>query len=79
MTYEAGDVVVLKSGGQLMTVASVAEDEVECIWCGEEGDFFRETIPTVALQAAPLIAADEPEEDDEEADEDTSDKRRAAS
>jgi uncharacterized protein YodC (DUF2158 family) len=62
MAYAAGDVVVLKSGGQAMTVISADDDEVECVWLGEEGKFFRHTIPAVALQVAPN---EEDEEDDE--------------
>ena len=49
MAIEPGDVVVLKSGGQPMTVATVDENSVECLWLGEEGELFRETIPSVAL------------------------------
>ena len=49
MAFEPGDVVFLKSGGSAMTVAAVGGDGVDCLWLGEEGDLFRETIPTVAL------------------------------
>jgi uncharacterized protein YodC (DUF2158 family) len=50
MTFEPGDVVILKSGGQSMTVAAIASDDtVECIWLGDEGDLFRQAIPAVAL------------------------------
>ena len=64
MTIEAGAVVVLKSGGMAMTVVSADDDAAECVWCGEEGEFFRETIPTVALMIA--VEKDEDEEEDEE-------------
>jgi uncharacterized protein YodC (DUF2158 family) len=77
MAFEAGNVVILKSGGQPMTVISVDDDHVECIWTGEEGDFFRETIPAIALEAVEFEqddedAADEDAEngDDDEEDED---------
>jgi uncharacterized protein YodC (DUF2158 family) len=60
--------VFLKSGGQAMTVAAVDEDNIECLWIGEEGELFRETIPGVALTAAP--DDDEDEEEEEEEDED---------
>ena len=63
MAFEPGDIVFLKSGGQPLTVAGVEEDSVDCIWLGEEGELFRETIPSVALTAAP---ADEEELDDED-------------
>ena len=66
MTIEAGAVVVLKSGGMAMTVISADDDAAECVWCGEEGELFRETIPTVALMIA--VEKDEHEEEDEEED-----------
>lgn len=80
MAFEAGDVVVLKSGGHAMTVITVDADQAECIWTGEDGDLFRETIPTVALESAQEIETDdEAEEDDndehdEEEDEDEEDR-----
>jgi uncharacterized protein YodC (DUF2158 family) len=52
MAFQPGDVVFLKSGGQSMTVAAVSDENVECIWLGEEGDLFREAIPAVALTLA---------------------------
>ncbi|WP_204324983.1 YodC family protein, partial [Stenotrophomonas maltophilia] len=67
MTYNAGDVVMLKSGGQALTVASVEADEVTCIWIGEEGDLFREKIPVAAL--SPLDLDEEEEQEDDEAEE----------
>ena len=45
MALKAGDVVVLKSGGQALTVAEVTDETVECVWIGEEGDLFREKLP----------------------------------
>jgi uncharacterized protein YodC (DUF2158 family) len=65
MAFEPGDVVVLKSGGLAMTVAAVEEDSVECLWLGEEGELFRESIPSVALIAA-SDATDEDAEEEEE-------------
>jgi uncharacterized protein YodC (DUF2158 family) len=70
MTFQPGDVVALKSGGQPMTVAKVADEGVECIWIGEEGELFRETLPALVLQAADMY---EPEDDDEDEAEDTDD------
>ena len=66
-----------------MTVASVDEDSVECLWLSEEGELFRETVPSIVLTAAPSEdddlededeshhedAEDEDEEDDEDAEE----------
>ncbi len=71
MTIEAGAVVVLKSGGMAMTVVSADDDAAECVWCGEEGELFRETIPTVALMIA--VEKDEDEEEDDEEEEDSKD------
>ena len=67
MTYEAGSVVMLKSGGQPMTVVAASGDDIDCVWIGEEGEFFRHTIPAVALEAA--ISEDDEEEEDEEGEE----------
>src|SRR5262249_26490856 len=72
MTYAAGTVVMLKSGGQAMTVVSTSDDEVTCIWLGDEGDLFRETIPAIALDAA--IVADEHEDEEDEHDEEGHDE-----
>ena len=40
MNLKAGDVVALRSGGHPLTVASVSDDNIECLWIGEEGDLF---------------------------------------
>ena len=71
MAFEPGDVVFLKSGGSPMTVAAVAEDGVDCLWLGEEGELFRQTIPSIAL----IIGADAADEDadDDDDDDDTED------
>jgi len=61
MAIEPGDVVILKSGGQPMTVAAVDENSVECLWISDEGELFRESIPSVALAVVP---GDEEEDDD---------------
>ncbi|MEN3385826.1 MAG: hypothetical protein V7608_5870 [Hyphomicrobiales bacterium] len=82
MAYAAGSVVVLKSGGLLMTVVSASDDEIECVWLGEDGELFRQNIPAVALEAAPVADHEEDEEDDEdevaEDDEDGSPKKDRA-
>jgi uncharacterized protein YodC (DUF2158 family) len=85
MAYVAGDVVILKSGGQPMTVVSADDDDIECVWLGEEGEFFRHTIPAIALQAAPQDEDEDEEEDDadeeevaEDEGEDEPKKERAA-
>ncbi|MBR0904044.1 YodC family protein [Bradyrhizobium liaoningense] len=67
MELKAGDVVMLKSGGQPLTVADVKEDEVLCLWMGMEGDLFREKLPLATLvQVEEEDDEDEDEDDDEE-------------
>jgi len=72
MELKAGDVVMLKSGGQPLTVAEVKEDDVLCLWMGMEGDLFRETLPLATL----VQVEEDPdeEEDDEDEDEDEDDE-----
>jgi len=74
MAFEPGDVVFLKSGGQPMTVAAVDEDRVDCLWLGEEGELFRETIPSAVLTAAPAEDEDELEDEDEDEEDEHEDK-----
>lgn len=64
MDLKAGDVVMLKSGGQPLTVAEVKADEVLCLWMGMEGDLFRETLPLATL--VQVEEEDEEEDDDED-------------
>jgi uncharacterized protein YodC (DUF2158 family) len=64
MEFKAGDVVMLKSGGMPLTVADVDGNNIECVWLGEEGDLFRETLPRAVLDIALVV----PDEDDEEED-----------
>lgn len=59
MSFQPGDVVFLGSGGQSMTVAAITDENVECIWIGEEGELFRQPIPVVALTAAGDIAEED--------------------
>jgi uncharacterized protein YodC (DUF2158 family) len=68
MELKAGDIVMLKSGGQPLTVAEVKGDDVLCLWMGMEGDLFRETLPL-----ATLIQVEEEDEDDEDEEEDDED------
>ena len=65
MELKAGDVVMLKSGGMPLTVADVDGNDIECVWLGEEGDLFRETLPRAVLEVA-LLATEEDEEEDED-------------
>ena len=66
MAFAPGDVVFLKSGGSPMTVTAVGADSVDCLWLGEEGELFRETIPSVAL----MIGSDPVDEEEDEEDND---------
>lgn len=67
MELKAGDVVMLKSGGMPLTVADVDGDDIECVWLGEEGDLFRETLPRAVLEIALIIPNEDEEEEDEKA------------
>ena len=67
MDLKPGDVVILKSGGHPLTVAEIHEDAVACLWMGDEGDLFRETLPLAVLELAELDAVED--DDEEEADE----------
>ena len=67
MELKPGDVVILKSGGHPVTVVEVNDDAVECLWMGNDGDLFRETLPLVVLESAEI---DPSEEDDKEEDDD---------
>jgi uncharacterized protein YodC (DUF2158 family) len=84
MDLKPGDVVILKSGGHPMTVAEVHKDAVACLWMGNEGDLFRETLPLAVLESADLEALDEDDdeeendEEDEDHDEDEPDKSKTA-
>ena len=69
MELKAGDIVMLKSGGQPLTVAEVKGEDVLCLWMGMEGDLFRETLPLATLIQVEEDE-DEDEDDEEEDDED---------
>lgn len=88
MQLKAGDVVVLKSGGQPLTVAEVNDQNIECVWIGDEGELFRETLPAVVLELVEIDdeeddedehenGEDDEEEDDEEDDEDEDDEDKS--
>ena len=79
MTFKPGDVVLLRSGGPSMTIVAVDEDEIKCVWIGEEGELFRESLPPVALDLVEtdLEEDDEDGEDDDEHEDATSRSKRA--
>jgi uncharacterized protein YodC (DUF2158 family) len=82
MDLKPGDVVILKSGGHPLTVVEVSEGTVACVWMGNEGDLFRETLPLAVLELAEHDTSDddeEEEEDDEEDDEDEDEDDKHAS
>jgi len=68
MDLKPGDVVILKSGGHPLSVVEVNEGKVACVWMGNEGDLFRETLPLAVLELADT--SDDEDEDDEEDDDD---------
>ena len=67
MDLKPGDVVILKSGGHPLSVVEVKDGNVACVWMGNEGDLFRETLPLAVLE---LVDADDEDEDDDEEDDD---------
>jgi uncharacterized protein YodC (DUF2158 family) len=72
MDMKPGDVVILKSGGHPLTVAEVNDDAIVCLWMGNEGNLFRETLPLAVLEMAEIDDSDDEEEgkeDDEDEDE----------
>jgi uncharacterized protein YodC (DUF2158 family) len=73
MDLKPGDVVMLKSGGHPLCVAEVNDGKVVCVWMGNEGDLFRETLPLAVLELAAHDLDDEDEDEDEE-DEDEDDE-----
>lgn len=68
MELKAGDVVMLKSGGQPLTVVDVKEDDVLCLWMGMEGQLYRETLPLAVLEHPDEEEDDEDEDEDEDED-----------
>ncbi|HEV2155701.1 YodC family protein [Bradyrhizobium sp.] len=74
MELKAGDVVMLKSGGQPLTVAEVKDDDVLCLWMGMEGDLFRETLPLATLVQVEEDPDEEEDDEDEDEDEDEDDE-----
>jgi uncharacterized protein YodC (DUF2158 family) len=79
MAFAPGDVVFLKSGGSPMTVTAVGEDSVDCLWLGEEGELFRESIPNVALMIGsdPVDEEEDDEDNEDEPGDDETDREKA--
>ena len=76
MDLKPGDVVILKSGGHPLSVVEVNDDNVACVWMGNEGDLFRETLPLAVLELAEADPSDDEDEDDEEDERRGGDRRR---
>jgi uncharacterized protein YodC (DUF2158 family) len=74
MDLKPGDVVILKSGGHPLSVVEVKDGNVVCVWMGNEGDLFRETLPLAVLELAETDAPDDDEEDEDEDDEEEEDE-----
>jgi len=70
MAFAPGDIVALKSGGHSMTVVSIDEEDVECLWVGDTGEFFRQLIPAIALTMIEQSESDEDDDAETEEDED---------
>ena len=60
-----------------MTVTAVGEDSADCLWLGEEGELFRETIPSVALMIGSDPVDEEEDQEDEESGDDERDREEA--
>jgi hypothetical protein len=62
-----------------MTVTAVGEDSVDCLWLGEEGELFRESIPNVALMIGsdPVDEDEDDEDNEDEPGDDATDREKA--
>jgi len=69
-----GDVVILKSGGHPLSVVEVNEGNVACVWMGNEGDLFRETLPLAVLELADTSDDDGEDDEEDNDDEETEDE-----
>jgi uncharacterized protein YodC (DUF2158 family) len=73
MEVKPGDVVILKSGGHPMSVVEVNETTAACVWMGNEGDLFRETLPLTVLELAEAEPSEDEEDNEDEADDEEED------
>ena len=74
MDLKPGDVVILKSGGHPLSVVEVNGGNVACVWMGNEGDLFRETLPLAVLELAEHAEEDDEEDDDDDEEEEDEDE-----
>ena len=80
MAFAPGDVVTLKSGGHSMTVVSISDEDIDCLWVSDDGELFRQSIPAIALtvvELAEIDEEDEAEEEDDDEDEEETDEEEA--
>jgi hypothetical protein len=52
-----------------MTVVSVGDDDIDCLWIGDDGELFRQSIPAIALSVIELTDSDDEDEAEEEEEE----------
>jgi uncharacterized protein YodC (DUF2158 family) len=74
MDLKPGDVVILKSGGHPLSVVEVNEGNAACVWMGNEGDLFRETLPLAVLELADTSDDDGEDDEEDNDDEETEDE-----
>ncbi|HMM90300.1 YodC family protein [Bradyrhizobium sp.] len=74
MEVKPGDVVILKSGGHPLSVVEVKDGNVVCVWMGNEGDLFRETLPLAVLELVETDTSDDEEDEDEDEDDEEEDE-----
>ena len=62
-----------------MTVTAVGGAGVDCLWLGEEGELFRESIPSVALMIGsdPVDEDEDDEHNEDEPGDDATDREKA--
>ena len=70
MAFAPGDVVTLKSGGHAMTIVSVDDEDIDCLWVSDGGALFRQTIPAIALTTLEPAEIDESDEDGHQTEDD---------
>ena len=50
MTFQVGDVVKLKSGGEAMTIDEISDGEAYCVWFNHKKDVQRDSFSTHIIQ-----------------------------
>ena len=60
MTFEAGTLVQVKSGGPAMTVTGSSPEGVHCLWYGEATDDIKTAVvPAICLEAVEIDGDEE--------------------